>query len=92
MVGTSSTGMRIKPQREIRIVGRRPELVAGHEEEDEGAGLFEDVVQPLVLVRSCYLQQVDDDSATEKRKGLKDEVSEEGVKTFYERYSHKDPY
>ena len=49
------------PDGKIRVVRCRPELVSGHEEEDEGGGLLEHVVQPLVLVRRRDLQQVDND-------------------------------
>ena len=55
------------PESKIWVVWGRPELVSGHKEENEGGGLLEDVVQPLVLVRSRDLQQVDDDSGLQKK-------------------------
>ncbi len=50
------------PECKIWIIGCRSEFVARHKEENEGGSLLEDIVQPLVLVRSGDLQKVDDDS------------------------------
>ncbi len=44
------------PECKIWIIGCRSEFVARHKEENEGGSLLEDIVQPLVLVRSGDLQ------------------------------------
>ena len=46
----------------VRVVGRGPELVAGHDEEDKGGHLLEHLVQPLVLEGNRDLEQVDNDA------------------------------